>query len=47
MGGQGRLERGGGHGVGGQGLAQGQGDSRVSVQGGLHLHRGLGPDQYH
>lgn len=32
----GRLE-GRGHGVRGQGLAQGQGDSRVSVQGGLGL----------
>lgn len=31
--------------VRGQGLAQGQGDSRLSVQGGLHLHHGLGPDQ--
>ncbi len=45
MGGQHRLE--GVMGVRGQGLAQGQGDSRVSVQGGLHLHRGLGQDQYH
>lgn len=37
----------GGHRVRGQGLAQGQGDSGVSVQGGLHLHHGLGKDQYH
>lgn len=36
-----------GHTVKGQELAQGQGDSRVSVQGGLNLHRGLGLDQYH
>lgn len=47
-GGDGRSAQAGrGHGGRGQGLAQGQGDSRVSVQGGLHLHRGLGQDQYH